>query len=82
MRSLIVDGENFGVVHDKKTRGGARIYLTEQAEGAWWVILAGPDRKTRPVGFLRPPQEMRAREVYADFDTPAVLEAFLEGHDS
>ena len=82
MRSLQIDGDNLGVIHDKKRAGESRIWLTEKPDATWWVVVEGPDQKIRRVGLVRPPQESRAREIYDSLSQPRVLEAFLEGRDS
>ena len=81
LKSLQIDGEDLGVIHDKKTVKQSRIWLTEKPD-AWWVVVEGPDQKIRTTGFVRPPQEQRARTTYDDLSKVDVLEAFLEGRDS
>ena len=56
--------------------------LTEKPDATWWIVVEGPDQKIREVGFVRPPQEARARDTYASLSKAHVLEAFLEGKDS
>lgn len=82
MRSLQIDGTDHGIIHDKKRAGESRIWLTEKSDATWWVVVEGPDQKIRLVGFVRPPQEQRARQTYGDLSQPHVLGAFLEGRDS
>jgi hypothetical protein len=82
MKSLQIDGKSMGVIHAKKTEGQSRIWLTEKPDATWWIVVEGPDQKVREVGFVRPPQEQRAREIYDSLSKTSVLEAFLEGKDS
>ena len=82
MKSLQLNGDDLGIIHSKKIVGKSKIWLTEKPDAAWWVMVDGPDRKIRTVGFVRPPQEQRARETYDDLSMPHVLGAFLEGRDS
>jgi hypothetical protein len=82
VRSLQIDGHDHGIIHDKKRVGESRIWLTEKADATWWVVVEGPDQKVRVVGFVRPPQEPRARQTYDALNQPHVLEALLEGRDS
>lgn len=81
MKSLQIGGDDFGVIHAKKSVGNAQIWLTAKIE-TWWVVVEGPDGKIRTVGLVRPPQEQRAREIYDSLSKPHVLGAFLEGRDS
>jgi len=83
MKSLQIGGDDLGVIHAKKSVDDSRIWLTAKADATWWVVVIGPDQKLRTVGFVRPPQEQRARETYeALVGKPHVLAAFLEGRDS
>ena len=81
-KSLQIDGKAMGDIHAKKTEGESRIRLTEKPDATWWIVVEGPDQKIREVGFVRPPQEARARDTYASLSKAHVLEAFLEGKDS
>jgi hypothetical protein len=83
MKSLQIGGEDLGVIHAKKSVNDSRIWLTAKKDDTWWVVVIGPDGKLRTVGFVRPPQEERARETYdALISKPHVLAALLEGRDS
>jgi hypothetical protein len=82
MKSLQINGEVFGVIRAKKVAGQSRIWLTEKTDATWWIVVEGPDQRIREVGFVRPPQEQRARDTYASLSKSHVLEAFLEGKDS
>ena len=82
VRSLQVDGDDLGVIRGKKRVGESRIWLTERPDATWWVVIEGPDQKIRTVGFVRPPQEQRARDMYDDLSELHVLGALLEGRDS
>jgi hypothetical protein len=83
MKSLQIGGEDLGVIHAKKSIGDSRIWLTAKADATWWVVVIGPDQKLRTVGFVRPPQDERARETYdALISKPDVRAAFLEGRAS
>lgn len=82
MRSLQIEGEDLGIIHDKKAVGDARLWLTEKPDGTWWIVVDDPDRGMATMGLIRPPQEQRAREIYDSLNAPPVLVAFLEGRDS
>lgn len=82
MRSLQIADEDYGVIHGKKTVAESRIWLTAKSDATWWVVIEGPDQKIRTVGFVRPPQEPRARQTYDDLSKRDVLTALLEGRDS
>lgn len=82
MTELELDGQSIGIIRAKKFVSTSRIWLTEQRDGSWWVIVEGPDRKLRTAGFVRPSQEQRAREVYEALSLPNVIGSFLEGVDS
>lgn len=82
MKNLQLDGDDLGAIHAKKSVGKSKIWLTSKPDATWWVVVDGPDRKIRTVGFVRPPQEQHARATYDDLSTPHVLGAFLEGRDS
>lgn len=82
MKNLRLDGDDLGVIHAKKVVGHSRIWLTEKPDATWWVVVRGPDERIRVVGFVRPPQERRARDTYEALSIPHVLGAFLEGQDS
>lgn len=87
MKSLQIDGQDLGIIHGKKTVKHSRIWLTEKPSvelrsSSWQVVVEGHDQKIRTVGFVRPPQEQRARATYDDLSKVDVLEAFLEGRDS
>jgi hypothetical protein len=81
-KSLQLDENDLGVIHAKKVIGKSKIWLTSKPDDSWWVVVDGPDRIVRTVGFVRPPQEQRARDTYNDLSMPHVLGAFLEGRDS
>lgn len=80
--SLNLDGNDLGVIRAKKVAGRSKIWLTEKPDATWWVVVEGPDQVIRTVGFVRPPQEQRARATYGDLSLPHALGAFLEGRDS
>ena len=82
VKSLQLEGDDLGVIHAKKVAGKSKIWLTEKPDATWWIVVRGPDQKVRLAGFVRPPQEQRARATYDDLSTPHVLGAFLEGQDS
>jgi hypothetical protein len=82
VRSLQIGDEVFGGIHARKTVDESRIWLTSKSDATWWVVIEGPDQKIRTVGFVRPPQEQRARETYASLSKLDVLTALLEGRDS
>lgn len=82
MKSLQLNGDDLGVIHAKKVVGKSKIWLTEKPDATWWVVVDGPDRKIRELGFVHPPQEERARATYNDLSVPHVLGALLEGQDS
>jgi hypothetical protein len=82
VRSLQISGEDFGGIYARKTVDESRIWLTSKSDATWWVVIEGPDQKIRTVGFVRPPQEQRARETYASLSKLDVLTALLEGRDS
>lgn len=83
MKNLHIGSDNWGVIRAKKSIDDSRIWLTVKADATWWVVVIGPDQKLRTVGFVRPPQEQRARETYdALISKPHVRAAFLEGRDS
>lgn len=82
MKNLQLDGDGLGVIHAQKVAGKSKIWLTVKPDATWWVVVEGPDQKIRTIGFVRPPQEQRARATYEDLSTPHVLGAFLEGRDS
>ena len=82
MKSLQINGDDLGVIRGKKTVDQSRLWLTEKSDATWWVIIEGPDQKIRTVGFVRPPQEQRARETYEALSKIDVLTALLEGRDS
>ena len=82
MKTLHIGSEQLGVIHEKKTRDESKIWLVEK-DASWWVVVLGPDGHVRKAGFVRPPQEQRARETFEALVTkPQVLAAFLEGRDS
>lgn len=85
-----IDGQSMGILRAEKTINKSHILLTELTPeeagdrfdfATWWVLVNGPGG-LRTIGFIRPPQERRARETYADLSIPHVLGAFLEGVDS
>lgn len=80
-KTLSLDGHDYGVIHGKKVEDASTIWLTEKSDGTWCVIVRGP-RDDCVMELIRPPQEQRAREIYADLSLPHVLSAFLEGRDS
>lgn len=82
MKNLQIDGEDLGVIYGKKTVAESRIWLTAKPDASWWVVIEGSDQKLRTVGFVRPPQEQRAREIYDSLSKHHVLTALLEGRDS
>jgi hypothetical protein len=82
MKNLQLDGHDLGVIHAKKVAGKSKIWLTSKPDATWWVVVAGPDEKIRTIGFVRPPQEQRARATYDDLSMPHVLGSFLEGRAS
>jgi hypothetical protein len=82
MKHLEINGDDLGAIHGKKTVAESRIWLLARADASWWVVVEGPDHKLRTAGFIRPPQEDRARQTYGDLSKPHVLQAFLEGRDS
>jgi len=82
VKSLQINGEILGVIHDKKVVEQSRIWLTVKDDDTWWVVVEGPDQKIRTVGLVRPPQEQRAREIYDSLSKAHVLGAFLEGRES
>lgn len=88
MKSLQIGDDNFGTIHAKKTVNESRIWLTAKSDATgksdatWWVVIESPEQKIHTVGFVRPPQEQRARETYGDLSKLDVLTALLEGRDS
>jgi hypothetical protein len=82
VKHLEINGDDHGAIFGKKTVGESRIWLTAKADDTWWVVIEGPDHKIRNVGFVRPPQEDRARQTYDSLSKPHVLQALLEGRDS
>lgn len=82
VKNLLLDGDDWGVIRAKKVVGHSTIWLTEKPDATWWVVVSGPDERTRLVGFVRPPQEHHARDTYEALSMPHVLGAFLEGRDS
>jgi hypothetical protein len=82
MKNLQINGDDWGAIRAKKIVNVSKIWLTEKPDATWWIVVDGPDQKIRTVGFVRPPQEQRARTTYDDLNQPHVLGAFLEGRDS
>lgn len=82
MKSLQIGDEDFGLIHDQKVVQQSRIWLTVKSDGTWWIVVEGHDQRLRTLGFVRPPQEQRARVTYDDLSEQHVLEAFLAGRDS
>lgn len=81
MKVLSIEGEHTGFIRAEKRVGKSRVWLTELG-AAWWVVVMGPDDRVRKIGFVRPPQEERARQTYDDLSIPHVIGALLEGRDS
>lgn len=82
MATLHADGKNLGAIRARKAVEKSTIWLTQKRDATWWVVVKGPDYKIRIVGFIRPPQEKRARDTYDSLSKLHVLGSFLEGRDS
>lgn len=82
VKHLHIGGDDYGVIHAKKTVAEARIWLTSKFDMTWWVVIESSEQKIHTVGFVRPPQKDRARETYDALSKLDVLTALLEGRDS